>query len=523
MATLPQLEKSITGDTVHNADEKTSISEPGLQQRSLVAEYPWRYKVPALICVLFFTLGSNWASSALSPLKSTLKEELAINNAQYGVIASANSLVNTILPIISGMAIDYYGPEIGSLLSSCFVTLGALIAAIGTTTSNYRTLIAGEVVLGLGSTTIETSQSKLYTHWFYGSHLGLVYGLDIAWGRVKTPGLCESLELIALSVISKATSVPIAEGTGSWTWSFWVACIMCAATLILNVFYCLLVGRLPRDMRTPTGREMSATGNSRRFSWLSLMSIPAAFWIIAITQAGSPFLPQLPTEILTADVIKQTRGTTDLTAGYTSSLSQVIPIVLTPALGHFFDRFGKRMWFVSGTALLYIVVFSLLAFTAVHPLVPVLLSSVALSFNALPFIAAIPLLVSDQAHIGTAFGIWKAFNNAGSTVMDIATGAIQDLTPTGRNTYNNVFYLLIALKGVDVIYGLFYDRLDKWQFGSVLRMNEARRVAKEKEDSSDLQRPLKRPQKIFTYIGIGLLGSMIVVAWTLYLIYAQGS
>ncbi|KAI3604379.1 mfs transporter [Moniliophthora roreri] len=393
MATLPQLEKSITGDTVHNADEKTSISEPGLQQRSLVAEYPWRYKVPALICVLFFTLGSNWASSALSPLKSTLKEELAINNAQYGVIASANSLVNTILPIISGMAIDYYGPEIGSLLSSCFVTLGALIAAIGTTTSNYRTLIAGEVVLGLGSTTIETSQSKLYTHWFYGSHLGLVYGLDIAWGR----------------------------------------------------------------------------------------------------------------------------------AGYTSSLSQVIPIVLTPALGHFFDRFGKRMWFVSGTALLYIVVFSLLAFTAVHPLVPVLLSSVALSFNALPFIAAIPLLVSDQAHIGTAFGIWKAFNNAGSTVMDIATGAIQDLTPTGRNTYNNVFYLLIALKGVDVIYGLFYDRLDKWQFGSVLRMNEARRVAKEKEDSSDLQRPLKRPQKIFTYIGIGLLGSMIVVAWTLYLIYAQGS
>lgn len=252
------------------------------------------------------------------------------------------------------------------------------------------------------------------------------------------------------------------------------------------------------------------------------MSIPAAFWIIAITQILQSGTVGAYTS-LTADVIKQTRGTTDLTAGYTSSLSQVIPIVLTPALGHFFDRFGKRMWFVSGTALLYIVVFSLLAFTAVHPLVPVLLSSVALSFNALPFIAAIPLLVSDQAHIGTAFGIWKAFNNAGSTVMDIATGAIQDLTPTGRNTYNNVFYLLIALKGVDVIYGLFYDRLDKWQFGSVLRMNEARRVAKEKEDSSDLQRPLKRPQKIFTYIGIGLLGSMIVVAWTLYLIYAQGS
>ncbi|KAK7040120.1 hypothetical protein VNI00_009925 [Paramarasmius palmivorus] len=516
MSALPQLEKLSVGDTPREADssdEKTSISENGLQQLSPRADYPWRYKAPALICVLFFTLGSNWAASALSPLKSTLKKELEINNAQFGVIASANSLVNTILPIISGMAIDYYGPETGSLVSSLFVALGSLIGAIGASTSSYRTLIAGEVILGLGSTTIETSQSKFYTHWFYGSHLGLVYGLDIAWGRV-------------INVISKATSVPIAEGTGSWTWPFWVACIMCIVTLILNIGYCLFVRWVAAGIRTPTGREMGAKfGDSRRFSWFSLMSIPAAFWIIAITQILQSGTVGAYTS-LSADVIKQTRGTTDLTgsfSGYTSSLSQVMPIVLTPALGHFFDCFGRRMWFVSGTAALYILVFSLLAFTSVHPLAPVLLSSLALSFNALPFIAAIPLLVPDQAHIGTAFGIWKAFNNAGSVIMDVSTGAIQDLTPTGRNTYNNVFYMLIALKAVDVFYGLIYDRLDRWQFGSVLRMNEAQRIAKENEASEDLQRPFKRPQKTVTRIGIGLLASMIVVAWTLYLVYAQGS
>jgi hypothetical protein len=56
--------------------------------------------------------------------------------------------------IFSGMAIDYYGAEISSLVSSCFVMLGALIAAIGTNTSNFNTLIAGEVILGLGSSEI---------------------------------------------------------------------------------------------------------------------------------------------------------------------------------------------------------------------------------------------------------------------------------------------------------------------------------------------------------------------------------
>jgi hypothetical protein len=67
------------------------------------------------------------------------------------------------------------------------------------------------------------------------------------------------------------------------------------------------------------------------------------------------------------------------------------------------------MAFVSGTAALYIVVFVLIGFTTVHPLAPILLSSFALTSNALTFIAAIPVLVGDDRYLGTAFGIWKAF------------------------------------------------------------------------------------------------------------------
>ena len=78
----------------------------------------WRLKIPALICVLLFTrectlyidsdlrlsfyrilsVGSNWAASILGPLKSTIRAELDASNAQYGVIVSANNLVNTLIP-----------------------------------------------------------------------------------------------------------------------------------------------------------------------------------------------------------------------------------------------------------------------------------------------------------------------------------------------------------------------------------------------------------------------------------------
>lgn len=147
--------------------------------------------------------------------------------------------------------------------------------------------------------------------------------------------------------------------------------------------------------------------------------------------------------------------------------------------------------------------------------------SLALSFNALPFIASIPLLVPER-HLGTAFGIWKAFNNAGSVTMDVSTGAIQDQTE--GEGYRNVFLFLIALKAVDVVYGFMYHFIDRKYFAGVLWMNERQRVQKEEEGELEEGKwPLRKDQKVTTYLGVGLLGVMIIIAWVLYLIYSQGS
>ena len=58
---------------------------------------------------------------------------------------------------------------------------------------------------------------------------------------------------------------------------------------------------------------------------------------------------------------------------------------------------------------MYIIVFALIGLTTVHPLAPILLSSFALSTNAITFIASIPILVGNDALLGTAFGVWKSF------------------------------------------------------------------------------------------------------------------
>lgn len=418
--------------------------------------------------------------------------------------------------------------------------------------------MAGEIIQGIGSTSIETAQSKLYTHWFKGTKeggastalMGFVFGLDIAMGRV-------------FNLMGGLTAVPVAESTGVWYWSFWLGAILCAVTFGINVAYLVMEKALPKEAVIVCGRDIikqteaeqkrrEASGEKAteaeealaaknphaakaaaggglvafivshlKYLSQSFWTIPAAFWLIAISQL-------LQSGVVSAyssnssETIQLTRGSTRLVAGYTSSLSQVIPIVMTPLVGLFFDRFGSRMHFVSGTAALWVLVFALLAYApSVHPLAPVLIGSVALSSNAIPFIAGIPLLVPSQASIGTAFGIWKAFNSNGSTIVDVATGAIQDGTPGGG--YNRVYAFLIALKSVDILFGLFYHGIDKRCFNGVLALSERGRVQKERnqdEEETKDRFPLMRARKAWSIAGLAVAAALIITAYVVYIVYS---
>lgn len=103
--TIPQLARTPS----HSAsdDEKTDHSEPVVDAAPKII--PLRYRLATFAMILFFATGSSYAEATLSPLKSTLVKKLKINNAQYGAIASASSLVNTILPIIGGIGMDHWG------------------------------------------------------------------------------------------------------------------------------------------------------------------------------------------------------------------------------------------------------------------------------------------------------------------------------------------------------------------------------------------------------------------------------
>lgn len=89
--------------------EKDALSVAPSQIPHQVTDTPLHLRLIALSMILFFTTGAAFAESTLGPLKSTFVKELKINNAQFASISTASNLVNTVLPLIGGTVMDYYG------------------------------------------------------------------------------------------------------------------------------------------------------------------------------------------------------------------------------------------------------------------------------------------------------------------------------------------------------------------------------------------------------------------------------
>lgn len=488
---------------------------------------PWHFKLPVMLCVLFVTLGATYTTEILPPLKHCIMQNTSSNGvptnaARYGVITASSTLVNTILPVIAGVVIDYYGVSFVSVFCTVVVFVGAVVAAVGAERGSFGIILAGQIITGVGSNSINTCQNKIYAHWFRGTAaggpgiIGFVAGIDISMNRI-------------FALMASQSAVPLYHKSGKWYMAFWVSVIFCAFSVLLSIAYVILEARLPREMHLPAGCKINPVkgptvkhlGAHVLRVLSSIVNLPASFWVLALLQIfQSGAVASYKSNL--ADVVRVTRNTSIFRAGWTSGMDYIIPIVLTPAFGLLFDYTGRRSYYVSYTAAVYITAFALLAFTRVHELAPILLGSLAYTTNSIPFIASLPLLVPSQNLIGTAYGIWRTFNAAGETIMDVITGAIQDFSRhRGPRLYDNVFYLLIAIKAADFFIGFTYHLLDKRFFGSAMTMSEKQRVKVEAvETDADRTQGLRVPRHFWTILGCAVVTAMIITAYVLYIYYS---
>ncbi|KAI8305410.1 Major facilitator superfamily domain-containing protein 1 [Colletotrichum sp. SAR11_59] len=471
----------------------SETSAPRDNDDETLQRIPWSYKWIALVCVVSLPIGHTWTGSALGPLKNTLRNELDINNAQFGVISSADAFVNTVFPIIGGLILDWWGPNMVTMCCTAVILVGSVVAAAGVQVGLWRVLVSGHVLMGFGIAVLDSATQKFFYHWFGASGLAFAFGLESA---------------IANTVSLVSGMIPV---------------FFCGFSLAVNIAYvCFERLAVPAQFRLTSGRakaiaEKQNLSDRKRFSWNVLFTLPWAYLMLPATQllqsgAAGGFSTS------SADIIFM-KGYTEEVAGYLSTAQKILPIVLSPVVGLAIDKYGHRFHYVATAPILWIIACSMLGFTDIHPTAALVFSSLAGVINSMPLQICIPLLVADQAKIGTAFGVWRAFNNSGSTIMDVVFGALQDSTE--GIGYSKVLIVAIAIKAWAFVLGLSYIFIDYKFLGKGMTMTRKQREAREAQIVDREADPLTRrtSKKWFTTLTFGLLLAIIASAWAVFVRY----
>ncbi|TIB73171.1 MFS general substrate transporter [Wallemia mellicola] len=388
--------------------------------------------------VIFMSFGPEYSRSINGSLKSTLKSKLDINNSQFGVISSASDLINTILPIVGGFLVDQFGICSSTITCMLFILLGNIIDSIGATADHYQTFVGGGIVFGIGQSVLETAQRKLYYQMFPNRGLALVYAIDLGFVRI-------------CNILGKVTALPIANARG-YAMSYWMSVVFTALSLTANLIVVFFMSKRNRiDCKVVFDKD---TTKIHRI----LMTLPSGFFLFAVSWIFQPSVFSTFNKIV-ADLVKVHYNVSVEQGGYYSALTQVIPVVMTPLGGVFVDLYGRRPQFVPVAAGLYIIVYALIAKTSVHPILPLILSSIAFSLSTISLLASIPLIIHNDKYLGLALGIWKSFINCGDVIMSVVVGRVQDITP--NESYVNVIWIFMGVKAWAVVLGVVYIIVDR--------------------------------------------------------------
>lgn len=135
----------------------------------------------------------------LPPILPLLSETFDVSIAQLGLVLGAQALVNTAFQLPFGYLADHYDRTIALGMSSVLGAAGALVTALA---PDFPTLVAGQVVLGLGvaghhpshypllaDASPETARGRVFAMYNFGGSLGFATPPVLITAVIAVPGL----------------------------------------------------------------------------------------------------------------------------------------------------------------------------------------------------------------------------------------------------------------------------------------------------------------------------------------------
>eukprot|EP01135_Chromosphaera_perkinsii_P003816 Nk52_evm9s256 gene=Nk52_evmTU9s256 len=443
---------------------------------------PLIYQVLAVACVCMIAFGSHYTHHMLTSLKKVLKEEMQISNAEYGVVQSASSLVNTVLPLLGGLFIDRFGLGVSSLTAGTLVTLGQIVVSMAVSINSFPLMVVGRILYGFGSGTLVVSQEAMLSKWFRGRALAFSLALQVMMARLS-------------SLLAVASAAPLMKATGSYTFPFHFSSLVCCVSLLMNAICFKILKSLKKAEKkarkekkrkekmakeegcveetaplTPEdnegmqssenepllGQKLKCCSKSKKYELRESFTRSLGRFVVeekpiffATVLAGISFHACVISFLHISTNLIQTKFHTSASiAGLKAASGLILPVVIAPAVGMTYDRFGKRTFSLCLASLLMAACCYTLGFTYLTPFLGMALYSIGFSIGPLAYISSIPLvLVNYENSLGIAFGLSKCLMHVSVTLSDPIVGLLQDRSKDDSYDHSVQFLLCVALVG----------------------------------------------------------------------------
>ncbi|CAO3633969.1 unnamed protein product [Cunninghamella blakesleeana] len=419
-------------NTTNNEEDTLSTTESKSTKHTTTnvtkENAPLKVKITVLICMLLLPVGCNFLEASMATLKTSLKKTMHINNTQFGILMSAVKLLNTVLPLLAGAFVDDangFGSIRTTTFLSSIILLGALLVSISASTENYPVMVIGQMIYGLGDSMITTMQEAILAKWFRNQQLAIVIGIKLCSSRLT-------------QWLGRMVCYPIVYSTGNANAPIYISAFICVLSFITNIIYWWMMCR--QGLATFSGKEIYPTSTTNQYSlshhhdhheenndqllqkapsffsvlmksirWIIhwIFYLPPTFWMIPWIQFIMSSCLSSFDDVAT-EFIEFRFQTTSIMAGYQSSLTQVMPIVLAPILGILIHKFGRRLTSLFFATLLLILSMVLLGWTRTPPAVGLVIFSCALAFGPVSVLSSTSLLLpSELVGLGKTLFYWE--------------------------------------------------------------------------------------------------------------------
>ena len=416
------------------------------------------YRWVVLLFISLAMFGNYYVYDSLGPVIDLMRTDLGFSYRQIGFLSSAYNIAALLVLLAGGIIIDRFGTKNAIVVFGGICLLAAAVTAMA---PHYETILAGRFLLGLGSEPLIVAATTALAKWFRGKELSFAFGINLSISRLGS----------ASADWSTSFASPL---YANWQDPLWLATAIGGITVTAALLYWFL------EKRAETNYQLGATGRHEKLELKDLFSFTPSYWFV-VALCVVFYSTVFPFRTFAINYFQQAHGLDREAAGLLSSLLPVAAIILTPLVGLWVDRVGKRSFFMAVGSLVMLPLFLLVTYAPPGPDVPLIIPFIGSAQVPLTLFVVIFLLgavfslipavmwpsvayIVDERRLGSAYAMMTLCQQLGWVVVPPVIGVLNDVfqaSPDNPAGYAAGMWFYTALASLGLLFSWLLYRSEK--------------------------------------------------------------